>query len=151
MFVKELCAPAIIYLLFSLVQIIFDTVNGLYNTALVKMLTMLIFTSLLHILCDKGLGVISWIIVFLPFLITALFTTQLLIKFGLDPSTGSINIPSEETTAVSDETPTDQDLITSTQPYVINIDGLTHSHNHFHDDNLHYHSHTHPDPYNTKH
>ena len=31
-----ICPPALIYLIFCIVQIILDSVNGLYNTALVK-------------------------------------------------------------------------------------------------------------------
>ena len=36
MFIDNLCPPALIYLIFSLVQIIIDTLKGLYNTAFIK-------------------------------------------------------------------------------------------------------------------
>ena len=78
MLVESLCPPALIYLIYSLIQIVIDTLNGFYNAAFIKLWISLLFTSLLHILCDKGLGIISWTIVFLPFLFTALLTSILL-------------------------------------------------------------------------
>ena len=64
----ELCAPALIYLFFSITQIIIDLYLGLYNTAVIKMIVMIIVTLLLNILCQQNLGVISWMIVFIPFI-----------------------------------------------------------------------------------
>ena len=49
------------------VHLIVDTIKGLYNVALLKFTMMVLFTLLLNILCQRGLGVISWIIVFIPF------------------------------------------------------------------------------------
>ena len=33
---QNLCPPALIYLIFSVTQVVIDTVKGLYNTALIK-------------------------------------------------------------------------------------------------------------------
>lgn len=93
----QLCAPAIIYLFFSLTQIIIDTYIGLYNTALIKIIVMIIFTLLLNILCDRGLSVISWLIVFIPFILMTLIVSILLYTFGLDVATGRINYKCKET------------------------------------------------------
>ena len=65
----KLCAPAIIYLIFSSTQVIIDTTQGLYNTALMKIIVMSMVTILLNILCIQGLGIVSWIIVFIPFIL----------------------------------------------------------------------------------
>jgi hypothetical protein len=86
----KLCSPALIYLIFSLTQIIVDTSKKLYNVALVKFVMMILFTLLLNILCERGLGVISWIIVFVPFVLMSVITSILLFVFGLDPSSGNI-------------------------------------------------------------
>ena len=48
----------------------------------------MIFTLLLNYLCSQGLGVISWIIVFIPFILMTVIVTLLLVVFGLDPLTG---------------------------------------------------------------
>lgn len=147
MLIESLCPPALIYLIYSLIQIVIDTLNGFYNAAFIKLWISLLFTSLLHILCDKGLGIISWTIVFLPFLFTALLTSILLLEFGLDPSTGIIH--KKEKPVVVAKAP--KNVITSDRPYVVNSDGLTHSHPHYHNNILHNDEHTHPNPYNTLH
>ena len=92
MAIEKLCPPALIYLSFSLTQIILDTFKGLYNTAFLKFWVMIIFTLLLNILCSHGLGIISWIIVFVPFILMSVITTILLYVFGLNPETGTINV-----------------------------------------------------------
>ena len=56
---QNLCPPALIYLIFSLTQIIIDTFKGLYNTAFLKFFVMILFTFLLNTLCAQGLDIIS--------------------------------------------------------------------------------------------
>jgi hypothetical protein len=87
----NLCAPAIIYLIFSVTQILIDTIKGLYNTALMKGVVTFMVTILLNILCERGLGVVSWIIVFIPFILMTVIVSMLLYIFGLDAATGSLN------------------------------------------------------------
>jgi hypothetical protein len=87
----HLCPPAIIYLIFSVTQILIDTYKGLYNTASMKIIVTVMVTLLLNILCDKGLGVVSWIIVFIPFILMTVVVSMLLYIFGLDAATGSLN------------------------------------------------------------
>lgn len=94
MALQTICPPALIYLIFSVTQIIIDTTAGLYNTALMKFFVAILFTTLLNYLCVQGLGIISWIIVFIPFILMTLIITMLLFMFGMDPKTGSININS---------------------------------------------------------
>ena len=89
---QKLCAPAVIYMVFSLVQIIIDLFKGLYNQSFFKFCVMIVFTFLLNGLCAGGLGIISWMLVFVPFILMSLITAILLFVFGLDPSTGKINV-----------------------------------------------------------
>ena len=78
-------------------QVIVDTIKGLYNVALLKFTMMVLFTLLLNILCERGLGVISWIIVFVPFILMSVITSILLFVFGLDPSSGNVVPPPSAT------------------------------------------------------
>jgi len=87
----NLCAPAIIYLLFSITQILIDLYNGMYNTAFMKVIVASMVTLLLNILCEKGLSVVSWIIVFIPFILMTVIVSVLLYFFGLDASTGTLD------------------------------------------------------------
>lgn len=96
----ELCAPALIYLFFSMTQIFIDLYLGLYNTAVIKMIVMIIVTLLLNILCEQNLGVISWLIVFIPFIFLTSIVSIVLYIFGLNLAQGKIqkqtyNPPSE--------------------------------------------------------
>ena len=95
----NLCAPALIYLAFSLTQIIIDTFKGLYNTAFFKFIVMIIITILLNALCISGMGIISWIIVFIPFIFMSVIVTILLYVFGLDPATGKLNVKCNNTSS----------------------------------------------------
>jgi hypothetical protein len=74
----NLCAPAIIYLIFSITQILIDTFKGLYNTAFMKVIVTIMVTILLNILCERGLSVVSWIIVFIPFILMTVIVSMLL-------------------------------------------------------------------------
>ena len=88
----NLCAPAIIYLIFSITQILIDIFKGLYNTAFIKVIVAVMVTLLLNILCERGLNVVSWIIVFIPFILMTVIVTMILYIFGLDAATGKINL-----------------------------------------------------------
>lgn len=91
MIINNICSPAIIYLGFSITQIIIDIYKMMYNTAFLKFLVSIIFTIILNILCERGLNIISWIIVFIPFIFMTVITSILLVMFGLDPFFGKLN------------------------------------------------------------
>jgi hypothetical protein len=88
MIVEKLCPPAILYLAFSLTHIIIDIFKNLYNTAFLKFIIMVIFTIVLNVLCQNGLGIVSWVIVFIPFISMTIISSFLLMVLGLSPSTG---------------------------------------------------------------
>lgn len=87
----NLCPPAIIYLIFSVTQILIDLYKGLNNTAFMKVIVTIMVTLLLNILCERGLSVVSWIIVFIPFMLMTVIVSLLLYIFGLDAATGNLN------------------------------------------------------------
>ena len=90
MFGEGICPPALIYLIFSISQVLIDTVKGFFNTALIKMIVAIVFTFMLNYLCSSGLGILSWIIVFIPFILMTVIVTMLLFVFNLDPKTGNL-------------------------------------------------------------
>ena len=101
----NLCPPAIVYLFFSVTQILIDLYKQLYNTAFTKTIVTIMVTSLLHILCIKGFDTVAWVIVFIPFLLMSVIVGMLLYVFGLDVSTGNLNYN-------CDKASTDEDGIT---------------------------------------
>ena len=51
---------------------------------------MVIFTTVLNVMCQNGLSIISWIIVFLPFILMTYITAVLMYVFGLQPSSSHV-------------------------------------------------------------
>lgn len=98
----NLCAPAIIYLIFSITQILIDTFKGLYNTAFMKIIVTITVTLLLNILCEQGLSVVSWIIVFIPFILMTVIVSMLLYVFGLDAASGTLNYKCDGNSSTTD-------------------------------------------------
>jgi len=88
-----LCTPAIVYIIFSITQILFDLQNNMLNTAFMKLLVIILITILLQILCARGYETIAWLIVFIPFIFMSVVVGIMLYVLGLDPSTGKIKLP----------------------------------------------------------
>ncbi len=98
-----ICPPAFIYMCFSATQIIIDVYQGSHNTAVIKAIVAIIVTILLNILCKQGLGVVSWIIVFIPFVLMTVITSMLLYVFGLKATTGSVAAPPMDVVSVDQQ------------------------------------------------
>jgi hypothetical protein len=94
---STICGPALLYLVFSMTQILIDTFEGLYNTAFIKFVVMIMLTLLLHILCQSGLSVVAWVIVFVPFIFMTVIVSMVLYVFGLNAATGTFNTCSSST------------------------------------------------------
>jgi hypothetical protein len=80
-FIEDLCPPALLYLIFLVVQLGLDASLGLWVTFVVKLVLGLATVLVLDIFCGIGLGVVSWFLVATPFIITALATA---IAMGLE-------------------------------------------------------------------
>ena len=94
----QLCTPSIIYLIFSITQILIDLYKGLFNTAFMKIIVATMVTLLLNILCERGLSFVSWIIVFIPFILMTLIVSMLLYFFGLDAASGTLDYKCKDNT-----------------------------------------------------
>jgi len=116
----SICPPALIYLAFSLTQIVIDTFKGLYNTAFFKFIVMVTITFLLNALCQGGMTVISWVLVFIPFIFMTVIVAILLYVFGLDAATGTLNFkcdsPNPDSNLIYSSTNTSTNT-TPTTPY----------------------------------
>ena len=88
---ENLCTPVILYLIFSITQIIIDIFKTMYNTAILKFIIMIGFSFALNFLCERGLGIISWFFIFMPFIMMTIISTLLLVVLGMSPSSGKIS------------------------------------------------------------
>ena len=83
---EKLCGPVIIYIGFCLVHILIDLLNQQSKQAIIKFFVMFVFSFVLQILCMRGLGIVSWMIVFVPFIFFTYITAVIFFVFGMDPS-----------------------------------------------------------------
>lgn len=118
---QNLCTPALIYLIFSITQITIDIFKKDYNVALVKFTVAFIFTILLNYLCSSGLGIVSWIIVFIPFILMSVIVTYILTFFGIDPKTKEIRIIRNGEELIDDKKDEENKKNDETTPSLSNI------------------------------
>lgn len=73
-FIEDLCPPALLYVIFLVVQLGLDASLGMWVTLVVKAILGFATVIVLDTFCGIELGVVSWFLVAAPFLITALAT-----------------------------------------------------------------------------
>lgn len=73
-FIERLCPPALLYLLFVTIQIALDVSLGLLFVAAVKVVIGALIVYALNALCVVNLGVVAWLFIATPFIITSLAT-----------------------------------------------------------------------------
>jgi len=89
MLIDRLCSPALIYLAFSIIQLILDISQGKYRLAIAKLFVCLLFTYLLNVLCEQKLTQLSWIIISLPFLFMGYMSLLLVYALGFSDINGN--------------------------------------------------------------
>lgn len=86
MFFSNFCTPALIYLIFMMIHVIIQTSQNQWNHAIIRLLIGVLMTLLLQVLCMKGMTLLSWIIVFIPFIFYTYMMILLYHVFGIDPT-----------------------------------------------------------------
>ena len=109
-----ICTPALLYVVLSSIQIMLDFTQGLYNTAFIKLLVTIVMTFVLNVLCQLDLGIISWIIVLIPFFFMTIIASVILVSFGMNKTTGTIN--TEEIPPSTTETTEPPEIIYTSPP-----------------------------------
>ena len=87
--VSNLCSPALVYLCFSLIHIVIDIYKQELDAAFIKFFMAIILTIMLNILCERGLGIISWFIVLVPITLMSFIIVLLIYFLGFNP--GQLN------------------------------------------------------------
>lgn len=118
---QNLCTPALIYLIFSITQITIDIFKRDFNVALVKFFVAFIFTILLNYLCQSGLGIVSWIIVFIPFILMSVIVTYILTFFGIDPKTKKVRILQDGEVLINKDEQKEKEELDKTSPSLTEI------------------------------
>lgn len=85
MLFTKLCSPAIIYFIFMCVHVLIALYNERNKEAFLQLLVGFLITLLLQLLCMRKLNIISWIIVFVPFIFYTYLMVLLYSVFGIAP------------------------------------------------------------------
>lgn len=124
MLIDRLCSPALIYLAFSIIQLILDMSQGKFKLAIAKLFICLIFTYLLNLLCKQKLSQLSWIIISLPFLFMGYMSLLLVYALGFSDLNGNDidktkkTKDASKTTESKDVTPVEETLsVTAFEPF----------------------------------
>lgn len=127
-YIENLCPPAFLYLLYIGVHVALDVTLGLYATAVIKVLTGVGLVFLLDSFCRVDLGVISWVVIATPFVITALASSiamglqldKTITRYTIETFTGNSGLSddnkkrrSDVNTLVGGEAPVPSDKIMS--------------------------------------
>jgi len=93
---EKICPPALLYLAFSMIQIVIDLFQGDYQTSLLKFIIMFIFTAILNILCLNGYTKFVWFIVIIPIILLTYISSVLFYVFGVNPDKSQIHVKQSE-------------------------------------------------------
>ena len=80
----QLCSPTVLYIAFSGAIVLSDTLKGLRAQALIRLITSFLLGLGIEFLCRQGLTVLSWMIVFIPFIAMSVITALILLALGID-------------------------------------------------------------------
>ena len=86
-FIDSLCPPALLYLLYIVINVGLDLSLSMFVTALAKVVMGVAGVVILDALCSVDLGVVSWAIVSTPFIMVAL-ATAISLGLGIDRQVG---------------------------------------------------------------
>lgn len=98
--IEKICPPALLYLGFSTIQITIDLFQGEYSTSLLKFVVMIIFTTILNLMCLNGLTKLSWFIVLIPFLLLTYITSVMFYVFGVNPGKNDLKVRKQNVQSV---------------------------------------------------
>lgn len=110
-FIDNLCPPALLYLVFIVVQVGLDLSLGLFLTAAVKLIGGVAGTFILNSFCSVDLGIVSWVIIATPFVMTALAMS---ISLGLGLDRMATNMLKEGFTGLTGDNLMNRDKIVTT-------------------------------------
>jgi len=68
---SDICTPAALYLILSLIALVWLALVARASifTLLLKLIFIGLWTYLLNFLCVRGLGLVSWVLVLLPYIL----------------------------------------------------------------------------------
>lgn len=86
---KQICPPALIFVIYMAIQVVIDIFQGYFNTAIVKIVILFIFGAGLNMLCQEGFTVVAWVLIFIPFVLMSLIVVIILYMLDKKDTVGN--------------------------------------------------------------
>jgi len=85
MILNYLCPPALLYVVFFMINIIVEISEEKYKTALTQSIICVIFTCILQLFCMADMSLIAWVLVFIPIIMYTYMVLIIFLVFRMDP------------------------------------------------------------------
>ena len=85
MILNYLCPPALLYVVFFLIQVVLEISHEKYKQALTQFIICIIFTCILQIFCNANLTLMAWLLVFIPVILYTYMVLLIFLVFRLNP------------------------------------------------------------------
>jgi len=82
---ENLCTPAILFVFLMMFHLMFELYDKEYSMALMFLVASILAIICIQILCLSGLGLLAWILVFMPLIVYSYMGFLLFVIFGTDP------------------------------------------------------------------
>jgi hypothetical protein len=85
MILNYLCPPALLYVVFFLIQVVLEISHEKYKQAFTQLIICIIFTCILQIFCNANLTLMAWLLVFIPVILYTYMVLLIFMVFRLNP------------------------------------------------------------------
>jgi hypothetical protein len=89
MILNYLCPPALLYVVFFLIQVVLEISHEQYKQAFTQFIICIIFTCILQIFCNANLTLMAWLLVFIPVILYTYMVLLIFMVFRLNPDRAS--------------------------------------------------------------
>ena len=85
MILNYLCPPALLYVVFFMINVVIEISEKKYKVALTQTIICVIFTCILQIFCNANMSIISWLLVFVPIILYTYMVIIIYLVFRMNP------------------------------------------------------------------
>lgn len=85
MILDYLCPPALLYVVFFMINVIIELSEQNYKEAITQTIICVIFTCILQLFCDSNMSIIAWILVFIPIILYTYMVVIIYLVFRMNP------------------------------------------------------------------
>jgi hypothetical protein len=85
MILNYLCPPALLYVVFFMINIVVEISESNYKDAITQTIICIIFTCILQLFCMADMSIIAWVLVFIPIILYVYMVLIIFLVFRMNP------------------------------------------------------------------